>query len=62
MKLTEEEIAWIKKDAYRPEKFIAAYESLLAPDDDAAVLREAGFSEVTLFYAAFTWRGWVAYV
>jgi tRNA (cmo5U34)-methyltransferase len=35
--------------------------NLLAPDDDAAVLRDAGFSEVTPFYAAFTWRGWVAY-
>ena len=40
---------------------VEAHLSLLAPDDDAAVLREAGFSEVTLFYAAFTWRGWVAY-
>jgi len=25
------------------------------------VLREAGFSGVTMFYAAFTWRGWVGY-
>jgi len=34
---------------------------LLDPRQDEAVLREAGFSDVTLFYAAFTWRGWVAY-
>jgi hypothetical protein len=32
MKLTEEEIAWIKKHAYRPEKFIAAYEKIAAGD------------------------------
>lgn len=34
---------------------------LLRPEDDAAVLRAAGFADVSLFYAAFTWRGWVAY-
>jgi tRNA (cmo5U34)-methyltransferase len=33
----------------------------LSPEQDQAVLREAGFSDVSLFYAAFTWRGWVAY-
>jgi len=26
-----------------------------------ALLREAGFTGVELFYAAFTWRGWVGY-
>jgi tRNA (cmo5U34)-methyltransferase len=35
--------------------------SLLNPAQDEAILREAGFSGVTQFYAAFTWRGWVAY-
>jgi tRNA (cmo5U34)-methyltransferase len=35
--------------------------ALLSPEDDEAVLREAGFKDVTPFYAAFTWRGWVAY-
>jgi tRNA (cmo5U34)-methyltransferase len=35
--------------------------SILSPEQDEAVLREAGFSDVTLFYAAFTWRGWVGY-
>lgn len=35
--------------------------NLLAPEQDEAVLRDAGFSRVGLFYAAFTWRGWVAY-
>lgn len=33
---------------------------LLSPEEDAALLREAGFRDVQLFYAAFTWRGWVA--
>lgn len=40
---------------------VAAHLELLSPDDDEAILREAGFSDVSLFYAAFTWRGWVAY-
>lgn len=40
---------------------VAAHLNLLSPEDDEAVLREAGFSDVSPFYAAFTWRGWVAY-
>lgn len=40
---------------------VAATLDLLSPEDDEAVLREAGFSDVAMFYAAFTWRGWVAY-
>jgi tRNA (cmo5U34)-methyltransferase len=35
--------------------------SLLNPEQDAQILREAGFRDVELFYAAFTWRGWVGY-
>jgi tRNA (cmo5U34)-methyltransferase len=35
--------------------------TILAPEEDEAVLREAGFSNVSLFYAGFTFRGWVAY-
>lgn len=35
--------------------------SLLSPEQDARVLSEAGFRDVELFYAAFTWRGWVGY-
>ena len=35
--------------------------SLLSPEQDAQILREAGFKDVELFYAAFTWRGWIAY-
>ena len=34
---------------------------MLDPEQDETILRNAGFSDVALFYAAFTWRGWVAY-
>ncbi|WP_120717257.1 class I SAM-dependent methyltransferase [Tsuneonella amylolytica] len=39
---------------------VSASLALLTPDDDEDCLRAAGFSDVELFYAAFTWRGWVA--
>jgi len=34
---------------------------ILTPEQDEAILREAGFSKVGLFYAAFSFRGWMAY-
>ena len=34
---------------------------LLAPEQEVALLQEAGFEPVELFYAAFTFKGWVAY-
>lgn len=40
---------------------IEARLSILAPAQDEAMLREAGFSDIGLFYAGFTFRGWVAY-
>ncbi len=40
---------------------VAAHLNLLSPEQDEAILRGAGFTDVTPFYAAFTWRGWVAY-
>lgn len=39
---------------------VAASLSTLSPEHDEAILREAGFSDVNLFFAAFTWRGWIA--
>lgn len=33
---------------------------ILDPERDAAVLGSGGFHDVELFYAAFTWRGWIA--
>ncbi|HEY8601658.1 MAG TPA: class I SAM-dependent methyltransferase [Thermomicrobiales bacterium] len=35
--------------------------TILTPEQDEAVLCEAGFSGVSLFYAGFAFRGWVAY-
>lgn len=35
--------------------------SILTPGDEEAMLREAGFSGVSLFYAALSFKGWVAY-
>lgn len=34
---------------------------VLAPEAEVALLQQAGFERVELFYAAFTFRGWVAY-
>jgi len=34
---------------------------ILTPEQDEAVLREAGFTNVSLFYAGFSFRGWVGY-
>jgi len=34
---------------------------VLSPEQDEALLRDAGFADVALFYAGFTFRGWVAY-
>ena len=34
---------------------------LLAPDEDEAILADAGFTGIELFHVGFTFRGWVAY-
>jgi tRNA (cmo5U34)-methyltransferase len=34
---------------------------VLSPQQDADLLREAGFTNIDLFYCAFTFKGWVAY-
>lgn len=39
---------------------VSASLALLSPEEDETCLREAGFRDAELFYAAFTWRGWVA--
>lgn len=48
-------------DAENARAAVAAHLNLLSPERDEAILRAAGFANVTAFYAAFTWRGWVAY-
>lgn len=40
---------------------ISARLPLIAPEQDVALLQEAGFETVELFYAGFTFKGWVAY-
>ena len=40
---------------------IDAQLTILTPEQDEAMLREAGFSHVSLFYVGFTFRGWVGY-
>ena len=32
----------------------------LTPEQDTDILRDGGFRDVALFFAAFAWRGWVA--
>ena len=39
---------------------VSTHVAMLSPEADEAVLRDAGFTGVEQFYAAFTWRGWVA--
>jgi len=39
---------------------VAASLNTLNPEHDEAILREAGFTDVSMFFAAFTWRGWIA--
>ena len=39
---------------------IATRLPVLSPEQDEALLRDAGFSGFSMFYAGFTFRGWVA--
>lgn len=48
-------------DAERAIAAIGARLPLLSPEQDVALLHKAGFSNVELFYAGFTFKGWVAY-
>jgi len=47
------------EQAHQAAKAVGDNLDLLNPDDDAGLMREAGFGDVELFYAAFTWRGWI---
>jgi tRNA (cmo5U34)-methyltransferase len=35
--------------------------NILTPEQDESILRDAGFSNISQFYAGFAFRGWVAY-
>ncbi|MCZ8218806.1 MAG: class I SAM-dependent methyltransferase [Acidovorax sp.] len=45
--------------AARARDKVAADLAVLTPEEDEAVLREAGFSDVQMFYMGFAFRGWV---
>lgn len=47
-------------EANRARAAVDARLNMFSPEQDEAILREAGFSGVTPFFAAFTWRGWIA--
>ena len=47
-------------DAERAIRAIDEQLPTLSPERDTALLEEAGFSDVELFYAGFSFRGWVA--
>lgn len=59
--------AYLTASGVEPEQAAAARNAvtnhleILAPAQDEAILREAGFSDPTLFYTGFAFRGWVAY-
>jgi tRNA (cmo5U34)-methyltransferase len=46
--------------AERARQAIGTKLSILTPEEDEAMLREAGFAGVRLFYAGLSFRGWVA--
>jgi tRNA (cmo5U34)-methyltransferase len=48
------------QQAAQAQKAVGDMLALLSPEQDADLMREAGFRDVELFYAAFTWRGWIA--
>lgn len=52
------DVDWAK--AMASGEAMAARLPLLAPAEEEALLREAGFADVALFYAALSFRGWVA--
>lgn len=47
--------------AERARQAIGTRLTILAPEEEEAMLRDAGFEDVALFYAGFSFRGWVAY-
>jgi tRNA (cmo5U34)-methyltransferase len=48
-------------DVDKARSAIATDVPVLSPEQDRAVLLEAGFTGVTEFFSAFTFRGWVGY-
>lgn len=49
------------EDSQKARAAVESHLNILTPEQDEAILLEAGFSNVDLFYTGFTFRGWVAY-
>jgi len=50
-----------RADAEKVRTTIAAELPALTPEQDRAILQDAGFTDVTEFFSAFIFRGWVGY-
>lgn len=48
-------------DVAKARTAVAASLNSFTPEEDEAILRESGFSDAALFYAAFTFRGWIGH-
>lgn len=49
------------EQAARAREAVGGNLHLFDPQREEALLRESGFADPDLFYAAFTWRGWIAH-
>ncbi|MGV8997072.1 MAG: class I SAM-dependent methyltransferase [Parvibaculaceae bacterium] len=49
------------EQAARGRAAVSANLHLFEPEQEEELLRESGFADPDLFYAAFTWRGWIAH-
>lgn len=49
------------ENAQKATKAIGNQLPTLSPEEDEALLKQAGFSDVSLFYAGLTFRGWIAF-
>ena len=64
---TERHIAYLvasgvcPADAERARDAVAMQVPVLTPEQDRSILEDAGFTAVTEFFSAFTFRGWVCY-
>jgi len=60
-------VAWGAPDGTDPAQLESARQAIgtrltiLAPEEEQAMLQRAGFKDVSLFYAALSFKGWVAY-
>ena len=51
----------MRRKALEARAAVEASVPMLSPEEDEEILQKAGFSDVSLFFAPFTWRGWIAH-